>query len=553
MTIPLLLGAGIMALLALLLSIFSEITYQFFGRGVKRKLTVLSDDAYRKELDIEGGEKLLPLLQNRGFNIPAACGGMATCGQCKVKLFTDVGTYTTAETPHFDMRAREATRKFLEQGVGDGYVRLACQVRVEKDVSLYLPKDTLHVKKYTARVIKKRAITSDKMEVWLKPSKPIQYKPGQYIQLAIPEDFVEEHYKKYGDFIKEACRRMGKEFVPYMPGTTLYRGYSLASTEPDLLKLIVRMAPVDPTTSVERGGPPCIGPSCVHNYILEKSLWNFFRGEKIRFTGPYGHFTLKDEPHTAVFVAGGAGLAPIMALLEQWFQEGRQDKAVFFLGERRVQDIPMVYLPRWLNWQRKNPNYKFVPVLSGAFRGDNPAEMNDVDKKCLHCVSLEGKQIIKEQGLVDETGNQWKGEVGFIGPLMRKYLSPGPNIIFYLCGPSPMTVTVIDAAANQLNLKKENALFDDFTGTLTPSVDLIYQKLEIKEKLYSLNIPNADGLIEKISHILIVQLILRDKIEEGYHFLNMVKETLEKSEQKDKGLETIIQSYFHDKIWSSRA
>lgn len=192
------------------------------------------------------------------------------------------------------------------------------------------------------------------------------------------------------------------------------------------------MAPVDPTMSIEKGGPPCIGPSCVHNYILEKSLWNFFRGEKIHFTGPYGHFMLKGEPHTAVFVAGGAGLAPIMAVLDQWFQEGRQDKAIFFLGERRFQDIPMAYLPRWLNWQRKNPNYKFVPVLSGAFRGDNPAELNDVDKKCLHCVPPEGKQIIKEQGLVDETGNQWKGEVGFIGPLLRKYLSPDLNIVLSL-------------------------------------------------------------------------------------------------------------------------
>ena len=57
MTIPLILGAGILALLVLLLSIFSEIAYQFFGRGEKRKLTVLSDDEYKKELDIEGGGK----------------------------------------------------------------------------------------------------------------------------------------------------------------------------------------------------------------------------------------------------------------------------------------------------------------------------------------------------------------------------------------------------------------------------------------------------------------------------------------------------------------
>lgn len=540
MTIPLLLGSGILAILVLLLSIFSEIVYQLFGRGEKRKLTVLSDDEYRKELDIEGGERLLSLLQNRGYNIPAACGGMATCGQCKVKLHTDVGSYTAVETPHFDMRTREASQKFLEQGVGDGYVRLACQVRVEKDVSLYLPKDTLHVKKYTARVIKKVPLTSDKMEMWLRPSARIQYKPGQYIQLAIPEDFVEEHYKKYGTLIKEACKKLGKEFVPYTPGSTPYRGYSLASTEPDILKLIVRMAPVDVSMPVEKGGTPCIGPCYVHNYVQEQSLWNFFLGEKIRFTGPYGHFTLQKQPHTAVFVAGGAGLAPVLALMEQWFQEGRQDKAVFFLGERRLQDVPSVYLPKWLNWQRRNPNFQFVPVLSGAFRGDNPAELNDVDKKCFYQISDQNRQMIKEQGLIDDKGVAWKGEVGFIGPLLKKYLPTDPNIVFYLCGPSPMTVTVIDAAANVLNLKKENAMFDDFTGTLTPSVDLIYQKLEIKERLRALNVPNIDKITEKINHILIIQLILKDKIEESYRFLGQVKEMMAKSPDS---LETLLLSY----------
>ncbi|MCF6157143.1 MAG: 2Fe-2S iron-sulfur cluster binding domain-containing protein [wastewater metagenome] len=541
MITPLLLGAGILAFIVLLLSSFSEIIYQFFGRGERRKLTIISDDEYKRELNIEGGEKLLSLLQNNGFNIPAACGGMANCGQCKVKLHTDVGSYTAVEAPYFDMKTREAAQKFLEQGIGDGYERLACQVRVEKDISLYLPKDTLQVKKYTARLIKRKALTSDKVEIWLAPSKPIQYKPGQYIQLSIPDDFAEEYYKKYGNFIKETCKHLGKEFTPYMPGTGLYRGYSLASTEPELLKLIIRMAPADPNRSVERGGAPCAGPSWAHHYILEKSLWNFFRGEKIHFTGPYGHFTLREQPHTAVFVAGGAGLAPIIAVTEQWFKEGRKEKAIFFLGERRLQDIPMAYLPRWLHWCQKNPNFQFIPVLSGAFRGDNPAELNEADKKCYHCLPAEGKHVAQEQGLVDRQGNQWKGEVGFIGPLLRKYLSPAdPDIVFYLCGPAPMTVTVIDSAANILNLKKENALFDDFTGTLTPSVDLLYQKLEMKEKIHALNMPNADKLIEDISRILIIRLILKDKIDEGYHFLERVREAIDKSTQE---LESLLLSY----------
>jgi hypothetical protein len=103
-----------------------------------------------------------------------------------------------------------------------------------------------------------------------------------------------------------------------------------------------------------------------------------------------------------------------------------------------------------------------------------------------------------------------------------------------------MTVTVIDSAANVLNLNKENALFDDFTGTLTPSVDLLYQKLEIKEKIFSLNIPNADKLIEKVGNILIIQLILKDKIDASYDFLKQVREILDRSPQE---LESLLLSY----------
>jgi Na+-transporting NADH:ubiquinone oxidoreductase subunit NqrF len=68
--------------------------------------------------------------------------------------------------------------------------------------------------------------------------------------------------------------------------------------------------------------------------------------------------------------------------------------------------------------------------------------------------------------LIDKSGEKWLGEVGFIGPLLTKYLTHDPNITFYLCGPAPMTVTVIEAAANNLGIQKENVLFDDFTVPL---------------------------------------------------------------------------------------
>jgi Na+-transporting NADH:ubiquinone oxidoreductase subunit F len=543
MLTSLIVGICIIIILMLTMAGLSEITYQLFGRGKKLKLSIHSDDNFKKELDIEGGGKLLSTLQNKGYHIPAGCGGNATCGQCKVKLLTNMGPYSPTETPLFDRKARKEARRFLEEGKGDGYTRLSCQVSIDKDLDIYLPKSTLQVKKYTARVVKKIPLTYDKYEIRLLPFQGFDFIPGQYVQIRLPDDYVEEHYKKSGEQIRCFCNETGKEYIPYSPGIDLYRAYSIASIRKDIIKLITRVAPIDPRVQIENGGVPCIGPQCIKEYIQDESIWNLWIGDRIRFTGPYGHFCLKEENHKAVFVAGGAGLAPILALLEQWFSEGRKAEILFFLGERRFQDIPLLYISKWLNWQKECHNFKFIPVLSGAFRGDKPEDLNELDKEYFQNASKEQRQNIIEQGLVDESGKKWLGEVGFIGPMLTKYLKYDSNITFYLCGPAPMTVTVIDAAANNIGLKKEKCLFDDFTGTLTPSLDLIYQKLEIKRMIKQLGLHHADRDIEKISNILIMKLILRDKVEESYDFLDKVKEVLIKKWRKEHSLESIFKEY----------
>lgn len=536
---------GILFIIALMLAmaLLSEVTYQLFGKGKKLKLHLHSDDDFKKELDIEGGQKLLSILQNKGYNISSGCGGNATCGQCKVKLLTDMGTYSPTETPLFDQNSREETRQFLEEGKGDGYTRLSCQVRVDKDADIYLPKSTLQVKKYTARIVKKVLITSDKYELQLQPFQKFDFIPGQYIQIKLPEDFVEQHYKKYREQIKCFCKESGREYNPYSPGIDIYRAYSIASTRKDIIKLIPRTAPIDPRVPVEKGGVPCIGPSCVKEYLQDENIWNFWSGDKVKFSGPFGDFLLKKTKHKAVFVAGGAGLAPILALQEQWFKEKRNDEILFFLGERRFQDIPLRYLPKWLNWQKDFPNFKFIPVMSGAFRGDNPVELDEVDKECFNNASDEHKQLIIESGLIDEEGKKWLGPVGFIGPLLTKYLSYDSYLTFYLCGPAPMTVTVIDAAANNLGVRKENVLFDDFTGTLTPSLDLMYQKLELTKEITKSGLPHTDKDIEKLTNILLIKMLLRDKIDEAYIFLNKVREVLKGPSKKENGLEELFKKY----------
>ncbi len=544
MLTPVILTIIVIVALILALSGLSEIAYQLFGKGKRLRLAIHSDDAFKKELNFEGGERLLSILQNKGFHIPSGCGGNATCGQCKVKLLSDMGPHTPTETPLFDSVARKEAQAFLEDGKGDGYTRLSCQVRVDKDIEVYLPKSTLHVKKYTARVVKKIPLTSDKYETHLRPFKKFNFVPGQYIQIRLPDDYAEEHYKKFGTQIECYCKEIGRGFVPYTPGMDIYRAYSIATTQKETLRLITRIASINPHVPIEEGGVPCVGPGCIKNYLQDKSILNLWVGDRIQFTGPFGNFHLKDDKHSAVFVAGGAGLAPILALMEQWFNEERSEKVFLFLGERRFQDIPLPYISRWLNREKKYPNFEFIPVLSGAFKGDDPAEMNSIDKVSFSHASEELKRDILREGLIDKSGEKWLGKKGFIGPLLTDYVPPGPGTTFYLCGPAPMTVTVIDAAAGNLGVLKNNVLFDDFTGTLTPSLDLIYHKLELIHKIEALNLVSIDEYIKKIGLVLVIKLILRDKIDDGYAFLDMVENIVENDVgTKEAALESLLREY----------
>ena len=127
--------------------------------------------------------------------------------------------------------------------------------------------------------------------------------------------------------------------------------------------------------------------------------------------------------------------------------------------------------------------------------------------------------------------------------MLTKYLTHDPNITFYLCGPAPMTVTVIESAANNLGIQKENVLFDDFTGTLTPSLDLIYQKFEISNKIKEQGLLHTNRYIEKMSNIMIMKLILRDKIDEAYIFLDKVWDIVEKSLRKEDDFESLFEEY----------
>ena len=63
-------------------------------------------------------------------------------------------------------------------------------------------------------------------------------------------------------------------------------------------------------------------------------------GDELEVTGPYGVFTLREKSERPLlFIGGGAGMAPILALLRSMAEQGSERQAVYYYGARGPQDL----------------------------------------------------------------------------------------------------------------------------------------------------------------------------------------------------------------------
>jgi Na+-transporting NADH:ubiquinone oxidoreductase subunit F len=256
-----------------------------------------------KSLNIWGGDNLLTYLNQHKVFIPSACGGKATCGFCKVKVLSGAGKILPTEEVYITKRERE-------EGM-----RLACQVKVKKNIEIYIPEYLLGAEEFEAVVDDIFPLTHDIKMVCLKIlNKKINFKPGQYIQFKIP-------------------------------GTDEYRAYSIASSPylKDRIELIVRLVP---------GG---LCSAYIHKVID--------RGDKAAFTGPFGDFYLREEnKKDIVAIGGGCGMAPIRSIIHYLVEKGMPRRFFYFFGARTKKDLFFTEELREL--EKKFPNFKYIPALS---------------------------------------------------------------------------------------------------------------------------------------------------------------------------------------------
>ena len=192
-----------------------------------------------KKLEVGQGNSVMSTLNENGIYLPSACGGKASCGQCKVQVLEGGGEILDSERSHF-------TRKQIKEGW-----RLGCQCKVKSDLSIKVPESVMGVKEGECTVISNRNVSSfiKEFKVALPPGEHMDFIPGSYAQIRIPAyDCID--YDK--DFDKSD---IGEEYIApwkkfnilslkaHNPEPTV-RAYSMANypAEGDIITLTVRIA-----------------------------------------------------------------------------------------------------------------------------------------------------------------------------------------------------------------------------------------------------------------------------------------------------------------------
>jgi CDP-4-dehydro-6-deoxyglucose reductase, E3 len=89
----------------------------------------------------------------------------------------------------------------------------------------------------------------------------------------------------------------------------------------------------------------------------------------LRIEAPLGNFYLRHHDFPIIFVAGGTGLAPIKAMIEQAIIEQLKRPMLLYWGVQSKRDFYQLDLIE--SWLKESPYLQFIPVLSEPNAADN--------------------------------------------------------------------------------------------------------------------------------------------------------------------------------------
>ncbi len=383
-----------------------------------------------KEYEIPAGGSLLNAMGEAGVHLPSACGGKGSCGQCKCQVLEGGGEILPTETVHFSRKQQK------------DHWRLGCQVKVKNDLVLKMDEAVLGVKEWECEVISNKNVATfiKEFKVQLPPGEHMNFEPGSYAQIIIPEydiDYDRDMDKSLiGDLYLPAWQKFGLFKLKQKNTQATVRAYSMANypDEGDIITLTVRIAtpPFKPKEQCPNG-PEFMDVPCG---IASTYIFSLKPGDKVRMSGPYGEFRpVYDSKKEMIWVGGGAGMAPLRAQIMHMLKtrQCRDRQMHYFYGARAIDEV--FFLDDFLALEKEFPNFHFHLAL------DRP------DPKA------------------DQLGIKYTP--GFIAPVMgdtylKQHDAP-EDVEYYLCGPPMMAKTVLDLL-HSLGVDDQDIRFDNFGG-----------------------------------------------------------------------------------------
>jgi Na+-transporting NADH:ubiquinone oxidoreductase subunit F len=395
--------AVVLALVAVLLS-------------ARRKLVASGDVSIvingdpAKALRVEAGGTLLGALAGNQIFIPSACGGKGSCGVCEVVVKEGGGELLPTETG------------FISPGEARRGLRLACQVKVKRDMKIELAPEVFSVRKWRCRVLHNRNVSTfiKELKLALPAGEDVPFRAGGYVQIECPP-----HELTYREFdidpqFRDEWDRFDLWRFRSVVDEPVTRAYSMANypLEKGILLFTIRVAfPPDYREDIPPGK-------------MSSWLFRLKPGDEVTVSGPFGEFFARDTDREMCFVAAGAGMAPMRShIFDQLYRLKSKRKITFWYSARNLKEA--FYVEEFDRLAAEHPNFEWHLVLSEPRPEDN-----------------------------------WTGPVGLVrhNVLRDLYLKhhPAPeDIEYYLCGPDVMNKAVIRMLLD-LGVDRENIMLDDF-------------------------------------------------------------------------------------------
>ncbi|HSD43430.1 MAG TPA: NADH:ubiquinone reductase (Na(+)-transporting) subunit F [Burkholderiales bacterium] len=383
--------------------------------GARRRLVASGDvaivinDSASHTLKVAAGGTLLGALADHRIFIPSACGGKGACGVCEVVVREGGGELLPTESG------------FITPGEARRGRRLACQVKVKRDLRIELAPEVFSVRKWRCRVVSNRNVATfiKELKLALPEGEEVPFRAGGYVQLECPP-----HSLAFRDFdidppFRDDWDRFDLWRFRSVSGAPVTRAYSMANypLEKGILLFTIRIAfPPEYRQDIPPG-------------IMSSWVFNLKPGDEVVVSGPFGEFFARDTNAEMCFVGGGAGMAPMRShIFDQLLRLRTARKMTFWYGARSLREA--FYTDELDALRAGNPNFEWHLALSEPLAEDH-----------------------------------WTGPTGFIHNVLREqYLAKHPapeEIEYYMCGPGPMTRAVIGMLLD-LGVERENIMLDDF-------------------------------------------------------------------------------------------